>query len=117
MDSPKSPAARNASFSYIVISRDEETPIESRAEAVALAKSLTATADISVTVEREDGRERMQFRQGSLVDFVYEIRTGRPNRDGDDRPSNNRGDGEGRSRNDSNNNDDDDGDDDASARN
>lgn len=115
MDSPKSPAARNASFSYIVFNRDEETPIESRAEAVALAKSLTAGADISVTVEREDGRERMQFRQGSLVDFVYEIRTGRPNRDGDDRPNNNRGDGENRGRNHSN--DDDDGDDDASARN
>lgn len=94
MDSPKSPAARNAQFSYIVFSRDEETPIESRAEAVALAKSLTATTDISVTVEREDGRERMQFRQGSLVDFVYEIRTGRPNREGDDRPG--RGDGDDR---------------------
>lgn len=113
MDSPKNSTARNATFSYIVFNRDEETPIESRAEAVALAKSLTATTDISVTVEREDGRERMQFRQGSLVDFVYEIRTGRPTRDGDDRPSQRNPDGEGRGRN----HDDDDDGDDANVRN
>jgi hypothetical protein len=70
-------------FAYLVITRDEERTIDSRAEAVALAKSITAGADISVTVEREDGRERMQFRQGSLVDFVYEIRAGRPSREGE----------------------------------
>lgn len=70
-------------LSYLVISRDEQTTLESRAEAVALAKQLTLDNDTSVTVERTDNRERMQFRQGSLIDFVYEIRTGRSNRDDD----------------------------------
>jgi hypothetical protein len=62
---------------FIVSSRVETREIVGRDEAVAAAKEWTVEEPISVTVERDDGRVKMQFRSGALVDYVFETRKGR----------------------------------------
>lgn len=62
---------------YQVYSRVETREIVGRTEAVQAAKDWTTEEPVSVTVESEDGRVKMQFRGGSLVDYVFETRKGR----------------------------------------
>ncbi|MCA9547097.1 MAG: hypothetical protein KC613_22000, partial [Myxococcales bacterium] len=62
------------SFAYILTTRDGEERIDDRDDAIRMAKEATLDNMQSATVEREDGRVKMQFRQGGLVDYVYETR-------------------------------------------
>ena len=62
---------------YRVSTRDEELVIDGRIEAVTKAKEISVESGVSVLVERTDGRVKMNFRDGSLVDYVLETRKGR----------------------------------------
>ncbi len=62
---------------YRVTTRSEEEVIDGRIEAVNHAKEISIETGQSVTVERTDGRVKMSFRDGSLVDYVLETRKGR----------------------------------------
>lgn len=62
---------------FIVSSRVETREIVGRDEAVAAAKAWTLEEPVSISVERDDGRVKMQFRGGALVDYVFETRKGR----------------------------------------
>lgn len=62
---------------YSVSTRVEEREIVGRDAAVKAAKEWTQEEPVSVTVESVDGRVKMQFRGGSLVDYVFETRKGR----------------------------------------
>ena len=62
---------------YRVVSRSDEQVIDGRIEAVEVAKSLSEEGGQSILVERTDGRVKMNFRDGSLVDYVIETRKGR----------------------------------------
>ena len=64
-------------YGYILTTRDGDQHIEDRDEAIRLAKEATLDNLQAASLEREDGRVKMQFRQGSLVDYVYETRKGR----------------------------------------
>ena len=55
----------------------EEKVIEGRKEAVTVAKNWSLDGGQAVMVEREDGRVKMSFRDGELVDYVFETRKGR----------------------------------------
>ncbi len=57
--------------------RMEEKAIEGRNEAVQFAKDWSLEDGQSVAVERADGRVKMTFRDGGLVDYVFETRKGR----------------------------------------
>lgn len=71
-EKPKAAKVHN----YIVSTRTDREIIHGRQAAVNQAKEMTVDG-ASVQVEREDGRVRMQFRDGSLVEYVYETRKGR----------------------------------------
>lgn len=62
---------------YRVVTRSEEKTIDGRIEAVDEAKSISKETGQNVLVEREDGRVKMNFRDGALVDYVLETRKGR----------------------------------------
>ena len=62
---------------YRVSTRDEEIVIDGRIESVTKAKEISIESGVSVLVERTDGRVKMNFRDGSLVDYVLETRKGR----------------------------------------
>ena len=62
---------------YRVVTRTDEQVIDGRIEAVETAKSISNEGGQSVLVERTDGRVKMNFRDGSLVDYVIETRKGR----------------------------------------
>ncbi|MCA9538248.1 MAG: hypothetical protein KC620_05140 [Myxococcales bacterium] len=64
-------------LTYLVSNKLEERTIEGREEAIALAKDWSTEDHTSITVERTDGRVKMTFREGDLIDFVYETRKGR----------------------------------------
>ena len=53
------------------------TEVEGRMEAIAQAKEVSARTWRPVGLEREDGRVKMNFRDGALVDYVFEPRKGR----------------------------------------
>ena len=62
---------------YRVVTRAEEKTIDGRIEAVDEAKAISKESGQNVLVEREDGRVKMNFRDGALVDYVLETRKGR----------------------------------------
>lgn len=62
---------------YRVVTRTEEKTIDGRIEAVDEAKAMSKESGQNVLVEREDGRVKMNFRDGALVDYVLETRKGR----------------------------------------
>lgn len=62
---------------WVVYTRSERQEVEGRTAAVALAKEWTAEDGVTAMVESEDGRVKMQFKSGSLVDYVLETRKGR----------------------------------------
>lgn len=62
---------------YRVVTRTEEKTIDGRIEAVDEAKAISKESGQNVLVEREDGRVKMNFRDGALVDYVLETRKGR----------------------------------------
>ncbi len=62
---------------YRVVTRSEEKVIDGRIEAVDDAKAISKETGQNVLVEREDGRVKMNFREGALVDYVLETRKGR----------------------------------------
>jgi hypothetical protein len=62
---------------YRVVTRSEEKVIDGRIEAVEDAKATSKETGQNVLVEREDGRVKMNFREGALVDYVLETRKGR----------------------------------------
>lgn len=62
---------------YRVVTRAEEKVIDGRIEAVDEAKAISKESGQNVLVEREDGRVKMNFRDGALVDYVLETRKGR----------------------------------------
>ena len=62
---------------YRVVTRSEEKSIDGRIEAVDEAKAISKESGQNVLVEREDGRVKMNFRDGALVDYVLETRKGR----------------------------------------
>ena len=55
---------------YRVVTRSEEKVIDGRIEAVEDAKAISKETGQNVLVEREDGRVKMNFREGALVDYV-----------------------------------------------
>ncbi len=61
---------------FTVSTRVEEQACDSRIEAVQLAKDWSLD-DQQVNVERDDGQVHMTFRDGSLVEYVFETRPGR----------------------------------------
>ncbi len=63
--------------SYTLSTRVEEREITGRDDAVETAKSWSLESGQSVLVERTDGKVKMSFRDGGLVDYVYETRKGR----------------------------------------
>ena len=62
---------------YRVVVRDDEQVIDGRIEAVDKAKEISIETGQSVLVERTDGRVKMNFRDGALIDYVLETRKGR----------------------------------------
>ena len=62
---------------YRVVTRSGEKSIDGRIEAVDEAKAISKESGQNVLVEREDGRVKMNFRDGALVDYVLETRKGR----------------------------------------
>lgn len=62
---------------FIVSTRMETREIIGRDEAVVAAKTWTVEEPVTVSVERDDGRVKMQFKGGNLVDYVFETRKGR----------------------------------------
>lgn len=62
---------------YRVVTRSEEKVVDGRIEAVDDAKAISKETGQNVLVEREDGRVKMNFREGALVDYVLETRKGR----------------------------------------
>lgn len=63
--------------SYVLTTRVDERHITGRDDAVETAKSWSLESGQSVLVERTDGRVKMNFRDGGLIDYVYETRKGR----------------------------------------
>jgi len=63
--------------SYMLTTRIEEKTIVGRDDAVETAKAWSLQSGQSVLVERTDGKVKMSFRDGGLVDYVYETRKGR----------------------------------------
>jgi len=57
--------------------RIEERKITGRDGAIQNAKEWSRESGQSVLVERDDGKVKMSFRDGGLVDYVYETRKGR----------------------------------------
>lgn len=78
-EAPETPAAPTSppNITYRLSTRLEERLVVGRDEAVGEAKSWSTESGQSVVVERVDGRVRMSFRDGGLVDYVYETRKGR----------------------------------------
>lgn len=74
---PNPDAEDRSEMLYQVYTRVETREIIGRDEAVATAKEWTEEEPVSVTVESDDGRVKMQFHSGSLVDYVFETRKGR----------------------------------------
>ena len=62
---------------YRVVVREDEQIIDGRIEAVDKAKEISIETGQSVLVERTDGRVKMNFRDGALIDYVLETRKGR----------------------------------------
>ena len=62
---------------YRLVTRAEEKVVDGRIEAVDEAKAISKESGQNVLVEREDGRVKMNFRDGALVDYVLETRKGR----------------------------------------
>ena len=62
---------------FFVTTKVEKRDYTLRTEAVLAAKSWSNEEHASVSVEREDGRVKMTFRDGGLVDYVFETRKGR----------------------------------------
>ena len=62
---------------YRVVVREDEQVIDGRIEAVDKAKEISIESGQSVLVERTDGRVKMNFRDGALIDYVLETRKGR----------------------------------------
>ena len=62
---------------YRVVVREDEQVIDGRIEAVEKAKEISIETGQSVLVERTDGRVKMNFRDGALIDYVLETRKGR----------------------------------------
>ncbi len=62
---------------YIVSNKLEERTIQDRDEAISTAKTWSSEEHMPVSVERADGRVKMTFRDGGLIDYVYETRKGR----------------------------------------
>ncbi|MEE2786335.1 MAG: hypothetical protein VX589_03285 [Myxococcota bacterium] len=62
---------------YRVVVREDEQIIDGRIEAVDKAKEISVETGQSVLVERTDGRVKMNFRDGALIDYVLETRKGR----------------------------------------
>ena len=62
---------------YRVVVREDEQVIDGRIEAVDKAKEISIETGQSVLVERTDGRVKMNFRDGALIDYVLETRKGR----------------------------------------
>lgn len=63
--------------SYLLTTRVEEREITGRDDAVQTAKEWSLESGQSVLVERTDGKVKMNFRDGGLIDYVYETRKGR----------------------------------------
>ena len=62
---------------FFVSTKVEKREYTSRDEAVEAAKTWSKEEHASVSVEREDARVKMTFRDGGLVDYVFETRKGR----------------------------------------
>lgn len=62
---------------YRLSTRIEEREITGRTDAVSTAKEWSLESGQSVVVERTDGKVKMSFRDGGLVDYIYETRKGR----------------------------------------
>lgn len=73
----ESTAGESPDFSYTLSTRIEERKITGRDDAIKTAKDWSRDSGQSVLVERHDGKVKMSFRDGGLVDYVYETRKGR----------------------------------------
>ena len=62
---------------FRLATRTEERIVDGRIEAANAAKAWSKESGQSILVEREDGRVKMNFRDGALVDYVFETRKGR----------------------------------------
>ena len=62
---------------FRLATRTEERIVDGRIEAAEAAKAWSKESGQSILVEREDGRVKMNFRDGALVDYVFETRKGR----------------------------------------
>lgn len=65
------------SITFRLSTRIEERLVVNRDDAVTAAKEWSLESGQTVAVERVDGRVKMGFRDGGLVDYVYETRKGR----------------------------------------
>lgn len=65
------------SIFHVSTSQSDPETVDSRTEAVELARSMSLDYPGSVVIEREDGKVKMTFREGGLVDYVFETRKGR----------------------------------------
>lgn len=74
---PNPQAEDQESELFLVFTREETEEHIGRLTAVTRAKEWTTAESVSVMVERHDGQVKMQFRAGSLVDYVLETRKGR----------------------------------------
>ncbi|MCA9527869.1 MAG: hypothetical protein KC549_16395 [Myxococcales bacterium] len=74
---PNPQAGANEDLAWVVYTRSEREEVQGRSAAITLAKEWTADEALTVMVESVDGRVKMQFKSGSLVDYVLETRKGR----------------------------------------
>lgn len=70
-------ASPDSTFHVSLPHQDEPETVESRTEAVELARAMSLDQSRSVIVERDDGRVKMVFREGGLIEYAYETRAGR----------------------------------------
>lgn len=74
---PAPESTTDPSITFRMSTRIEERLVVGRDDAVAAAKEWSLESGQTVAVERMDGRVKMGFRDGGLVDYVYETRKGR----------------------------------------
>jgi hypothetical protein len=68
------PAFESHAHTFNIVFGTETIECTSREEAVVKAKSLSREHSQKVSVERDDGAVLMQFSNGGLDSYVYELR-------------------------------------------
>ncbi|MCA9539211.1 MAG: hypothetical protein KC620_10020 [Myxococcales bacterium] len=73
----ENPEGADNPHTFTLTTRGDEREVIGRFEAVAEAKDWSENCGQQVALERDDGRVRMSFRDGDLIDYVFETRKGR----------------------------------------